>query len=276
MDPHSRAEAVGVRWTVGDVSDRGFEALRLSIAGAVRIFGPAARYAVAVNTIDPATARRRTGPVPDAVKWVAVGPDDLPSRLRPHLDGGMAEGVAWKLAPLRLFPDRWELSLDNDCILWALPPSLERWLAGPADRSLAIAADVRAMFGVFTDACGPEPRNTGIRGLPPEFDLEAALLATVGDVRLATELDEQGLQVAAFLAHGDVTTVSTDEVTIASPFHPHQEHLGTHGAHFVGLNARTIPWEYYGRPATEVEAEFWARHRPALRGKVGLGEAAVG
>jgi hypothetical protein len=270
------AGGVGIRWTVGDVSDRGFEALSLSIAGAWRIFGPAARYAVAVNGIAPEEARRRAGTVPDAVAWIACSRSDLPARLRPHLDDGMAEGVAWKLAPLRLFPDRWELSLDNDCVLWDLPPAIARWLDGPPDRSLLIAADVRAMFGIFAEACGPEPRNTGIRGLPPGFDLEAALLDTVGDARLASELDEQGLQVAAFLRHGRVTTVPTEEVTIASPFHPHQDHLGRCGAHFVGLNLRTIPWDYYGRPAIEVEAEFWERMQPAVAERVRLPVALTG
>ncbi len=237
----------------------------------MRIFGSGARYGVCVNTIPVEEARRRTGPVAGDVEWRAVGPEDLPASIQAHLDDGMAEGVAWKLAPLRLYPDLWELSLDNDCILWSLPPALERWLAGPDDRSLAIAADVRAMFGVFAEACGPAPRNTGIRGLAPGFDLETALLETVGSRRLSSELDEQGLQVAAFDRFGTVSVVTTEEVTIASPFHPHQDHLGQSGAHFVGLNARTIPWDYYGRPAIEVEAEFWERHRLALYERVGLG-----
>lgn len=260
-----------MRWTVGDVSDRGFEALRLSIAGAWRIFGPAARYAVCVNTLSPEAARQRCGPVPEAVEWRGVGHEDLPATLRPHLDGGMAEGVAWKLAPLRVFPGLWELSLDNDCILWSLPPALGRWLAGPPGTSLAIAADVRAMFGAFARLCGPQPRNTGIRGIAPGFDLEAALLETLGEsgILLASELDEQGLQVAAFERHGTVEVVPTEDVTIASPFHPHQPHLGRAGAHFVGLNARDIPWRYYDRPAIEVEAEFWEAHLPTLRERVG-------
>lgn len=38
---------VGVRWTIGDVSDEGFEALRLSVWGAFRLFGEDAVYAVA-------------------------------------------------------------------------------------------------------------------------------------------------------------------------------------------------------------------------------------
>jgi hypothetical protein len=44
---------LGVRWTVGDASPRGFEALRLSIWGAGRLFGTATTYVVCVNGIAP-------------------------------------------------------------------------------------------------------------------------------------------------------------------------------------------------------------------------------
>ena|SRR6267142_1384392 len=43
--------SVGVRWTVGDVSPQGFEALRLSILGAWRLFGSKANYAVCFNSV---------------------------------------------------------------------------------------------------------------------------------------------------------------------------------------------------------------------------------
>src|SRR4051794_11868036 len=75
---------IGVRWTLGDVGDRGFEALRLSIWGARKVFGPDAGCAVCVNTIPVEEARRRTGDVPGDVVWHdATG--DLPEFLRTHL-----------------------------------------------------------------------------------------------------------------------------------------------------------------------------------------------
>ena len=95
---------LAVRWTVGDASARGYEALRLSIRGAYNLFGPDAAYMVCVNRVAPEEAQRRTGPVPAAVVWRPPGP--LPEFLRGYLDHGMAEGVAWRFAPLRLFPDR--------------------------------------------------------------------------------------------------------------------------------------------------------------------------
>lgn len=261
---------LGVRWTIGDVSPRGFEALRLSLHGAARVFGPEAAYVVYVNSLALDEARARTGPTPQGVEWRSA-PREPPAVLRRHLSPAMAQGVAWKFAPLRAFDDRHELALDNDVILWALPPTLEQWLAYERPAPL-LAEDVAPAHGAFALLCGPEPRNTGIRGLPPGFDLAQALARVLQrhPAALESELDEQGLQVAALSQTGAPLVVRTEQVTICSPFHPHQPHLGRAGAHFVGLNAREIPWRYYDRPATEVRIEHWERLRSELYARVGL------
>jgi hypothetical protein len=190
------------------------------------------------------------------------------------MDQEMAEGVAWKLAPLRVFEDRFELSLDNDCILWAVPPAIKAWLEEEPPRCL-IAADVKTAFGVFTDLTRPEPRNTGIRGLPPGYDLGAALEAVLQEhpLPLRSELDEQGLQAVALDRGRPAHIVSTDDVTICSPFWPQQPRLGRCGAHFVGLNASDLPWRYYGRKATDCVRENWLRPRPEIARLARLPEA---
>lgn len=259
----SAAGGFGIRWTVGDVSALGFEALRLSIRGAARAFGLDVPMAVVVNSIQVEEARQRTGPVPGQVDWLPAC--DAPDFLRPFLDRQMAEGVAWKLAPLRVFPDRFELALDNDCILWDIPEAVKAWRLEKTPRCL-IAADVAPAFGAFAEVTRPEPRNTGIRGMPPGYDLGAALAEVLGKhpFPLHSELDEQGLQAVAFDLGRPAHIVSTEDVTICSPFWPQQPYLGRVGAHFVGLNARTLPWTYYGRPASECVAENWAKHWNAL------------
>lgn len=267
---------LGVRWTIGDVSPRGFEALRLSVHGALRVFGSEAAYVVFVNSISLHDAKARTGPVPDEVEW-RCAPTEVPAVLRNHLDSGMAEGVAWKFAPLSAFPDRHELALDNDVILWAQPEAIRRWLGAEACARV-IAEDVANGHGAFAGLCGPEPRNSGIRGIPAGFDLGDALgrALSANPVPLESELDEQGLQIAALSLDGPPLVVRTEEVTICSPFWPHQPHLGRCGAHFVGLNARRIPWDYYGQPATDVRIEHWEQHRPELYARVGLPPPSAG
>lgn len=261
--------ALGVRWTVGDVSLHGFEALRLSIHAAVRLFEPDTTYAVCVNTIAIEEARRRTGTIPDYVRWCAA-PIKVPAALAPFLDPSMAEGTAWKFLPLNLFPGRFELALDNDVILWECPHAIERWLAEGDPLGRVIASDVVLAHGQFSALCGPEPRNSGIRGTGPGFDFAGALAKVLAQrpVALRSELDEQGLQVAALSLDRAPLVVTTQEVSICSPFPPHDPELGTCGAHFVGLNVRQIPWRYGERDATEVRLEHWASCRSALQQRI--------
>jgi hypothetical protein len=137
-----------------------------------------------------------------------------------------------------------------------------------------VAEHVRGCYGQFDTLCPPEPRNAGIRGLPPGFDFEAAVRRAIARrERLAgmpvvfaeeEDLDEQGLQVAALSRHGPVRAVALDDVSVCSPFHPHLPDLGRCGAHFVGLNPRSIDWDDDDRPADAWMDEHWARHRPAL------------
>ncbi|HEY7957870.1 MAG TPA: hypothetical protein VII38_21355 [Polyangia bacterium] len=262
------APKLGIRWTIGDVRERGFVALRLSITGARRLFGADASYVVYVNSIPVERAREKTGAVPAEVRWQA-SPASAPEWLRARLGATMADGVAWKLLPVRSFPDRFELALDNDVVLWSEPPALRAWLKD--GRRCLLAADVRPAFGAFSVECGARPLNTGIRGLPPGYDLEARLSAMLDrhPRRLDSELDEQGMQVAALLPD-EPLVVSLADVTICSPFPPHLEELGTHGAHFVGINTQKLPFSLYdGRPSELVRAEHFDHHLPRVLERLG-------
>jgi hypothetical protein len=271
-DVHSFQHApLGVRWTIGDVSPQGFEALGFSIHAAVRLFGPDNAYTVCVNTISLDEARRRAGAVPDLVTWCAA-PLEPPAVLAPFLDDQMSEGTAWKFMPLSLFPSRFELALDNDVILWQLPNAIERWLRAADPVARVIAADVVPAHGEFSAICGAEPRNSGIRGTGPGFDFAGALERVLArrPAALRSELDEQGLQIAALSLDRAPLVVTTEEVSICSPFPPHDPELGSCGAHFVGLNVRNIPWRFYERNAAEVRLEHWASRRSELRQRIGL------
>jgi hypothetical protein len=260
---------LGIRWTIGDVNPRGFEALRLSVWGAWKLFGASSRYVIYVNTISLDVARALTKPLPQAVEWQIVR-REIPACLAEYLDPGMAEGVAWKLVPLRAFPDDHELSLDNDVVLWDVPPALADWLAGRT--SFLLASDVRACFGKFRAMCGDRPINTGIRGLPPGFSLEDAMSRVLAQHTgpLNSETDEQGLQVAALLGAGPTSIVDIDDVTICSPFPPHVPHLGRAGAHFVGLNTRRLGFDWHGRAAEQVRAQHWDGHASEVARRVGV------
>ena len=269
-------KALTLRWTIGDVSPLGFDSLNLSIWGAWRIFGERARYSVCYNRIALDELRERVGLLPTAIEWHAVQKSDLPEALARKLDESMAEGTAWKLAPLRLHPEDWELSLDNDCILWRMPEALRAWLEDDVP-SVLMAEDVLPCFGIFAPFCAPQARNSGIRGLPPSVDLAAEILALLEEVDqpLRAELDEQGLQVAALQRRGKHHVVSLSDVSICSPFPPHLPDLGRAGAHFGGLNAKHLPWEVEGKPASEFRADHYLRLRPEIETRLQIHRAAA-
>jgi hypothetical protein len=242
-----------IRWTIGDVSSRGFDALALSIAGARMVFGPLQRYVVCVNTIDPESVQARVGPVANHVEW-HDSTGEIPPWLSPYLDDNMAEGVAWKFAPAPLLGEGRLLSLDNDVILWRLPSAI-RWWLDDSD-SLLIAEDVRACHGQFARFCPEEPRNSGIVGFPPHFDVESRLrsLLDQAGVCLSSETDEQGLQVAVVTSEKH-HVVSVSEVAICGYYRPHLLELGSCGAHFVGVNGkdRLFAQQFWDEKRAEIE-----------------------
>jgi hypothetical protein len=250
FNPHM---SLTIRWTVGDVSSRGFDALALSIAGARTVFGPSARYVVCVNTIHPDAAQARVGAMANHVEW-HDSTGEIPPWLGRYLDANMAQGVAWKFAPVRLFPESHVLALDNDVILWRLPTGIREWLD---DRdSLLIAEDVWACHGQFARFCPKEPRNSGIVGFPPHYDVETKLRSFLDEegVCLSSETDEQGLQVAVVTSEKH-RVVSVGEVSICGRFHPHLLELGSCGAHFVGINVKHLAFahEFWDGRKAEIE-----------------------
>lgn len=251
--------SLGVRWTMGDVSTRGFEVFALSLLGAFRVFGEGARYAVYVNTLSVEEVKRRTLPLPhvlaERIEWHDAT-RAMPEWLRKRFESDeLAEGVGWKLAPIRAFPELYELSLDNDVVLWDVPDAIVEWLT---ERGSVVSEDAFSCFGRFEGRAGSKPANLGLRGLSPGPEFEQSLRSVLAESKLliGDANDEQGLQLAAIRRGGEPRRVRLDEVTICSPFPPHLRDLGRCGAHFVGLNTH-LPWEYYGRPADEVRAEHW-------------------
>jgi hypothetical protein len=146
--------------------------------------------------------------------------------------------------------------------------AVRAWLGRHSE--FLLAADVVSANGAFDDLTGPVALNSGIRGFPPGFDYESRLIEMLRNSGriLRRELDEQGLQIATLTRSGHCHVVSLDDVPICSPFPPHLSHLGSCGAHFVGLNVRDLPWDFHGRPATEWRLEHWHAHLPELERRV--------
>ena len=81
--------------------------------------------------------------------------------------------------------------------------------------------------------------------------------------------DTRAARLRGFPSALPLSLATLREVTVCSPFHPHLPGLGECGAHFVGINTRHIPWDYYDEPADHWLARHWQRHLPELVRRTG-------
>jgi hypothetical protein len=180
---------LAVRWTVGDASPRTVEALERSIASVHSEFDGAARIAICVHSVAVEAVREQLrSPAARRATWLDVE-RDLPVFVRRRVDASMAEGLAWRFAPLRIFGECCEVVLDAACELAPLAAGLWRWATSPGQRRCVVAA-------------APAPPGPGvalaIRGVPTSFDLEGALEAALA--RAPELLASRGDAVALELA----------------------------------------------------------------------------
>lgn len=149
-----------VRWTIGDVTPFGVEALRLSMWGALRAFGARARYVVGVHGVAVDRARALVAPAPDIVEWRAIDPGRTPRWLA--REGAPPRALA-RFAPPLVDLARAELAIDRTCVLLEPPKSVLAWLDDPDPRACLV---LEAQDGTA---------STAIRGAGVGFDLSEAL-----------------------------------------------------------------------------------------------------
>lgn len=95
-----------VRWTAGDVSPYGFEALSASVRAACARFGGEADYVICVNSVSGDEAKRRLDRLPANVIWRPMSKRHVSNWIRNFVDPALAEELAWKFAPVRIRPLR--------------------------------------------------------------------------------------------------------------------------------------------------------------------------
>lgn len=211
------------RWTIGESTPDGREALRLSVASFLRFYDA---DVVICHNADPEPLGPPAGRLYDQrQKW-----DGVPA----------PAGVAWKLYPPRLAPGRHEVSIDNDVILADRVPQLDEFLK--ADCTLLLEGDSRT-YGRFHRHVPPGYQvNSGVYGMPPGFDLDRFVKVyggesweknALGEHDKSETFDEQGLVAFALLSHPRHVIIPSTSITNC-------EHrlVPGRGYHFIGLNRR--------------------------------------
>jgi len=151
----------------------------------------------------PRPNRRRSGARPGSTSAAAFG------MVTRHVDPKMAEGVAWKFAPVRLFPTpmRSRSITTSSCGRFRRRCSNGLTTATPAH-----GEDVQRCLGQFSNLCDCGPVNSAYRGIPPGFDLER-VSRKPGDNRDAVRARRQGFKPPRF-PRSKMYTVSTRDVSI--------------------------------------------------------------
>lgn len=225
-----------VRWTIGNVRDEGFEMLKES----VRLFKKIHNefdFVVCYNEISNES-------LPKDINLFFQTHDCCAIPIKPNSTN------AWKLFPPRLRFDSHEIFIDNDMIICNKIPQIVEFLK--SDKPLCYGRyDERPFpYGSFAKLFkkSSEPQfklNSGIFGLPPNYDFEKDLIENIFKLQLNEwgYFDEQGL-VATCLMHKNPILINTEEISNCWKSFK----FGRYGFHFCGHNAEELDaWKAYKR-----------------------------
>lgn len=220
-----------VRWTVGPVSQQGFDCLKLSVKKLQKIIGKKALYVICHNNLTTSEIEKlpKVDCLIDQKEYAGTCPP--PNHFNP----------GWKLYPPRLDLNSQEILLDNDLIVYRLPSAVEKFLDG-AEQIIVTEAFRRSYNGELEKEIPKSFNiNTGLLCLPPGFDFSKQLKPYTSEWQ--NWFDEQTI-IAHLLSReiSRVEVIPTEQVFVC--FERFKK--GTCGVHFVGLNqGNTQFWDQF-------------------------------
>lgn len=151
----------------------------------------------------------------------------------------------WKLVPFRLRPEGYEIFIDNDLVIWDKIPEVDQFLDSKAT---LIYQGMWGKHGVYNLPVEFNV-NSGIFGVPPNFDLEKHVLDSWKDPYLELEdktiefdrFSEQGLVGTALLKNESYIVIPQCRIPILETYFSyelHRKNLNAKGFHFVGSNTK--------------------------------------
>lgn len=242
------------RWTIGDVSDVGWEILAESIWQARKVYSEF-DFVICHNNLDEHKIQRllKFGiPLFDQDK--AVTSYVYEDQYKYGTD------YSWKLVPPRLRADSHELWVDNDLVIRDRIPALDDWLHSDS-AIISASRDGIPRYGRYTELIDRSISCcAGFFGLPPNFNFEGKI-SELCDSPLV-EYDEQGLVTKIVtdspgwieVPFGDLLMLgfwNTDRMRFRSCL--------PEGIHFVGSNrakGEWKPWLCY-----KLKTQPWSRNR---------------
>lgn len=224
-----------IRWTLGNVSEDGFDVFLESIKSWKRFYGDLSFIVCYNEAISKHVNKIIEMKIP-ALNQMQEYNDNVQKYLwKPSLCG-------WKLYPPRLNLNSYEIFCDNDIILTKKINIIDEFLHS---NMVFSCSAISRCFGCF-DKFIPEGLkfNNGLFGIPPFFDLELKIKEMQimsGNENWLDFFDEQGIVSSIFLKHHNFQTISMNEIYNCSI-----EFKYCNGIHFCGINrGENDSWKLY-------------------------------
>jgi hypothetical protein len=213
------------RWTIGITNRHGYDCLVDSILSFTDLY-------------DVDIALCHNCPVEQLPHLPGVTRIDQRELVNP--DWPKPVGVSWKLYPTRLEPLRHEIVIDNDIVFNKRIPEIDQFFT--SDCTLILGAAGRT-YGRFEKHVPPGLcLNSGIYGLPPNFNLDAFVTLYAGkeweqnahgEHAENVTFDEQGIVAFALSTYKRCVIIPATSVTDCE-----DRLVPGDGHHFIGLNRR--------------------------------------
>lgn len=236
-----------VRWTFGEtkarkISWQAWEMLECSVKFAKILF-PKARLVICANNLSPSVQATLSGiSTMNEVELL-----DTTDCLKENLQNDKVKNSWWKYAPPRLDSSKYEIILDNDVILWKMPPTL---LSSIREGALVALSDAAGRYyGDFFNEVDAYDQglclNAGLIGMPPGFSMDFNAL---DNIQLTDFFhSEQGFTALNFARYkGGKNLISLKEVAQLNTMDIEPQLLLSEysGGHFCGCSfAHYSFWE---------------------------------
>lgn len=233
------------RYTVGPSIPQGLEVLQESVVKLLEVFKDTFDYLICYNgfkdisfleAIVQGTPVRlyeqnwENCPIVEEMSFVN-------SNGRFDWNGNQVKGSFWKVVPPRMRMDSHEIIMDNDMVLLDFFPQIKEFLS--SDKVMILEEPIR-FYGRY-DKLFPENTslNSGLMGLPPDYDFGGAIKKTWesnGSLTGLTQADEQGLLMATLNQEPNIRISKNDVVEILARDFTKSVTGLERGIHFVQSN----------------------------------------
>lgn len=215
------------KWTIGDTNKNGYECLIMSIFSFKKFFD------IEIFICHNCSKNK----IPKELHQFNLLDQSKYRNFLPK-----PKGVAWKLYPPRIDESNYEVSIDNDIIIINKIKQIDLFLKSNCTLMLE---DISRAYGRFEKHIPTEFKiNSGIYGMPPNFDLKKFIKFYSGEEWQKNALnqydssetfDEQGIIALALLSQNKYIIIPNDSITNCE-----NDFVEGDGFHFIGLNRKNF------------------------------------